>query len=232
MWRATHEEQQVTVAIKFLQSQKMNDQWAIDAFHAEIRSAACLRHENAVMVLEHGLVSQCNSTPSTVSLFGENTPYLVMEYIHGKTWQESAGKLKCSELSDMIIQILEVLAHAHASGVIHRDIKPENIIVESSPSGKLTAVLTDFGLAQALSELDKSEEVIAGTPAYMAPEQLMGEWRQQGPWTDLYSLGCTIWRMVCVEAPSETTNPFKMLRINTSIHHRRNYLTLSIFQKA
>ena len=87
--------------------------------------------------------------------------------------------------------------------LIHRDIKPENVLIKlpDEDSSRPEAMLTDFGLAQAISEFRGDGDVVAGTPAYMAPEQLLGSWRDQGPWTDLYSLACTIWRIIAPEAP-------------------------------
>ena len=104
-------------------------------------------------------------------------------------------------LRDVLRQLLAALAHRHARGVIHRDLKPGNILVEPrlDAAQRRTgwhARITDFGLAQAIDQHTSVPGVVAGTPAYMAPEQLQGDWRDQGPWTDLYSLGCLAWAMV------------------------------------
>ena len=201
VWKARHKESNTLVAIKVLLSEAASDPWSHDAFQSEIRTAASLTHPNAVMVLDHGTINEDSCSSNTVAYFGIGNPYLVMEFIRGRTWLSLAGSLSWEEAYPLIKQLLEALAHAHARGIIHRDIKPENILVEYGPNEKLIAVLTDFGLSQALSELEKDSDVISGTPTYMAPEQLYGNWRNQGPWTDLYSLGCSIWRLFCEEAP-------------------------------
>ena len=201
VWKARHKESNTLVAIKVLLSEAASDPWAHDAFQSEIRTAASLTHPNAVMVLDHGTIHEDSCSKNTVEYFGKGNPYLIMEFIRGRTWLSLAGSLSWEEAYPLIKQLLEALAHAHAKGIIHRDIKPENILVEYGSNEKLIAVLTDFGLSQALSELEKDSEVISGTPTYMAPEQLHGHWRNQGPWTDLYSLGCTIWRLFCDQAP-------------------------------
>ena len=201
VWKARHKKSDTLVAIKVLLSEASSDRWAHDAFQSEIRTAASLTHPNAVMVLDHGTISEDECSPASVEHFGKGNPYLVMEFVRGRTWLSLCGSLSWIEALPLIKQLLEALAHAHARRIIHRDIKPENILVEYSPNEQMNAVLTDFGLSQALSELEKDSGIISGTPTYMAPEQLQGNWRDQGPWTDLYSLGCTIWRLFCEQAP-------------------------------
>ena len=201
VWKAYHKENQTAVAIKILRNEASQDPWAHEAFQSEIRNAARLTHPNAIMVLDHGSINSETCSPSSLEYFGEGNPYLVMEFIRGKTWHALCGLLSWHEAAPLIKQLLEVLAHAHARRVIHRDIKPDNILIEFGPNQSMTTVLTDFGLAQALSELENGSDIISGTPSYMAPEQLQGNWRDQGPWTDLYSLGCSIWRLFCKEAP-------------------------------
>jgi eukaryotic-like serine/threonine-protein kinase len=212
VWSAVHRVHRVLVAIKFLQPlSNSHEDWALDSFSTEVRSAACLTHSNIVMILDHGVVGHKNCSEEAVNRLGEKTPYLVMEYINGPTWNKRAGRIAWPALKEMILHILQALAHAHARGVIHRDIKPENVIIEEADDGRSNAILTDFGLAHAITDLQIDSDTVAGTPAYMAPEQMLGRWRDQGPWTDLYSLGCSIWRMVSASAPYGNGSDFREL---------------------
>ena len=195
---------QIQVAIKFLHLHALEDDWAREGFSSETAATASLRHPHIVTILDYGIITKQIASEDAIQHFGLQSPYLVMELIEGSNWARVAEQVIWPDLEMMIIQILDALSHAHARGVIHRDIKPENIMM-SSLSQKLSdqrAILTDFGLAHAFnSNQNFDSESIAGTPAYMAPEQFLGHWRDQGPWTDLYSLGCTIWRMVSTSAP-------------------------------
>ena len=203
VWKAKHIHTGATVAAKFLLSSSKEDGWALESFQGEIRAAAVLTHPNAVMVLDHGIVNSESANNAARLQFKDKSPFLIMELVQGKSFKSFAAQLPWGRLKRLIQQLLSVLAHAHARGVIHRDIKPENVLIKlpDEDSSRPEAMLTDFGLAQAISEFRGDGDVVAGTPAYMAPEQLLGSWRDQGPWTDLYSLACTIWRIIAPEAP-------------------------------
>ena len=103
---------------------------------------------------------------------------------------------------DLAAQVLDGLAHSHARDIVHRDLKPRNVLLhpasEAHRFGRIT--VTDFGIAHALTRRS-SVHAQAGTPGYMAPEQIRGAWRDQGPWTDLYALGCLAWRMLVGRGP-------------------------------
>jgi len=99
-----------------------------------------------------------------------------------------------------LLRLLDALAHAHARGLIHRDIKPENVLLVADRS---EVKLSDFGLAQAMERAapGNREKGLVGTPRYMAPEQVRGEWRDYGPWTDFYALGCLGYSLVAGHPP-------------------------------
>jgi len=102
--------------------------------------------------------------------------------------------------------LLDALAHSHARGVIHRDLKPGNVLLRRAPmsdtSGRAPEpLITDFGVAQAFVDGASGTREVVGTPAYMAPEQLQARWRDQGPWTDLYSMGCLAWSLATGTPP-------------------------------
>ena len=194
VWKARHRGQGAEVAIKFLLAARMREDWAVEFFENEVRASAGLNHPGIVPVLDHGLVETAGPPP-----LSPGAPYLVMELIRGASLHGYKARLAWVRLRSILLQLLDALAHSHARGVIHRDLKPGNVLLVQNdvplpdPELPMNALLTDFGLAQALES--EASDLVAGTPAYMAPEQLEGRWRDQGPWTDLYSIGCMAWTL-------------------------------------
>src|SRR5262249_18735155 len=122
----------------------------------------------------------------------DGPPYLVMEYLAGPTLAElirQRTRLNPREAAQLIAQVADGLAAAHATGLIHRDIKPSNIMLDGS-----RAKLMDFGLARLCDQPSglTQEGILAGTPAYMSPVQARGE-EALDPRTDVYSLGATLY---------------------------------------
>jgi hypothetical protein len=126
-----------------------------------------------------------------------------MAYIEGVSLAEKLTRQGRYEDPTQVVglacQVLDALEEVHGRGIIHRDLKPGNIMLDLTGH----AVLTDFGLARALEDTEglTAEGVIVGTPAYMAPEQAAGEQERIGPWTDLYSLGVILYRVLTGELP-------------------------------
>ncbi len=204
VWRGRHRATDTPLAIKCLRAKQ--DDWAEAAFRNEVRASAGLDHPGIVAVYDEGAVPAATAEASEGRLVA-GRPYLVMELVDGRPLQGKVGRLEWPLLRDVLLQLLDALAHSHARGVIHRDLKPGNVLL-SKEDGRLRARLTDFGLAQALDASAGAERVVAGTPAYMAPEQLQGDWRDQGPWTDLYSLGCLAWALTTGLPPFGRKRPF------------------------
>jgi len=199
VWEARHATTRVPLAIKCLRHEP--DDWAETAFRNEVRAAAALEHPSIVAIYDEGTVSDEAAEASGGRLTG-GRPYLVMELVEGTPLQGRVGRMGWSSLVDVLLQLLDALAHSHARGVIHRDLKPGNVLAsQDGPDGTLRVRLTDFGLAQALDQHAGADHTVAGTPAYMAPEQLQGDWRDQGSWTDLYSLGCLAWALTTGSPP-------------------------------
>jgi eukaryotic-like serine/threonine-protein kinase len=122
----------------------------------------------------------------------EPTPYLVMEYIPGRTLEQRLNEHGPLELLDVLRlgkQIADGLAAAHTQGLIHRDVKPGNILLETSVDDHVK--ITDFGLARTADDATMTQSgVIAGTPMYMAPEQAHGHKLDQR--ADLFSFGSVL----------------------------------------
>ena len=165
-------------------------------FVREARSAAAVRHENVIAIY---------------AVEDQPIPYLVMEYIAGRTLQQKLDATGPLELPDVLRigrQIAAGLAAAHAMGLIHRDIKPGNILLED---GVEQVKITDFGLARAADDASITQSgFIAGTPMYMAPEQALGETIDQR--ADLFSLGSVLYTMCSGRPPFRAANTMAVLK--------------------
>ncbi|MFN0052623.1 MAG: protein kinase domain-containing protein [Planctomycetales bacterium] len=132
----------------------------------------------------------------------ERPPYLVMEHLDGPTLARhiaDAGRLPALEAARIVIQVAGGLAAAHAKGLIHRDVKPANIMFDR---GQQRWKLMDFGLAHNLlaSAGESQAGLLAGTPAYMSPEQAQGTTPAE-PRSDVYGLGLTLYEALTGEVP-------------------------------
>jgi len=210
VWRGIHRPTKQPVAVKFLTSEGVNQPWYVEAFRAEVRAVARLHHPSIITVFDHGLVTEDVAQASQGQLVA-GCPYLVMEYMAGGSLLERCGLLRWPSIQQVLVNLLDGLAHAHARGVIHRDIKPENVLVTRDLK---TIKLTDFSIAHAIAAPSETDqEAIMGTPSYMAPEQFGVHWRDYGPWTDLYSLGCFSYALLTGHPPfAHITNPNELIR--------------------
>lgn len=174
------------VAIKVPSPALLASRQAREEFMREARSVARLRHENIV----------------TVHDFGEEPDgscYIIYEHISGTNLAErlERGRLPHDETARLIAQVAEALHCAHLLGLIHRDIKPANILLDV----RGRPYIADFGLAVQEEELTKQRGRDAGTPQYMAPEQVRGEGHRIDARTDIYSLGVVLYEMLCGHRP-------------------------------
>ncbi len=133
-----------------------------------------------------------------------NTAYIVMEYLEGsdlKDYLSNHGKLTFEEVCSMLIPVMKVLGKVHAQGLIHRDISPANIMILSSG----TAKLLDFGAARNVSTEGEKSLSILLKPGY-APEEQYRTKGKQGPWTDVYALSATIYKLLTEITPEDSMN--------------------------
>lgn len=200
VYQAEHIVDGTSVALKILTPDaEINQNSDLESFAHEVRAVAGLNHERITAIYDHGIV-----TPAEAQGFSEyvGAPWLAMELVRGKTLSTLRGKVSWVELRQILTEVLDALAHAHARGVVHRDIKPANILLDAETR---RIKLTDFGLARnrAAESFGAQEESdwISGTPAYMAPEQIKGDSTSVGPWTDVYSLGVLAWTLACGAPP-------------------------------
>ena len=200
VWRGRHALEDFPVAIKVITSSRATDPKYRRQFKNEVRSVASLNHPGIIRVLDYGEIDHSAAAGSGLR-FQAGNPYLAMELADEGSLEDYRSELSWSRLRSILIGLLEALGHAHSRGIIHRDLKPSNVLLTENPAGELQLKLTDFGLAFDRDRLDRStverqEREAAGTPFYMAPEQFRSRWRDFGPWTDLYGLGCLTWRIV------------------------------------
>ena len=144
---------------------------------------------------ESTIVSQL-AHPNIVPLFDageeQGVPYLVFEYVEGRTLQaqiRDMGPLPPARAVDLTIQILKAMGYAHQKGIVHRDLKPANLMIQ----GDVIRVM-DFGVAQLVSQELDDDEAFAGTPTYMAPEYI--DRKIYTTRSDLFSVGMVLYEML------------------------------------
>ncbi|HLY09376.1 MAG TPA: serine/threonine-protein kinase [Planctomycetota bacterium] len=198
VWKAWDRKLTRWVAIKFLLVSEEED---VARFQREAKLAARLRHPNIAPIYEVG--------EAPASQAGDQTRhYLVMEYIDGQT-MASATALPVQEVLDLFMKVAQGLEAAHKAGVVHRDLKPANIMLTSDK----WPYIMDFGLAKAIqgeSSLSVSGAVM-GTPAYMPPEQAQGQLDKIDAQSDVYSLGATMYAVLCKKQPFTGQTPMEIL---------------------
>lgn len=212
VWRARHRESGERVAVKVLTAEGATASRLVHALHAEVAAMAGLRHPHVVYVFDYGAVPEEASAASLGEL-PAGSPWFAMEFIEGTTLSKRKWTSDWPSLKSVLLDLLDSLAHAHARGVIHRDLKPSNVLMSGTP-GRARLKLTDFGLAfafEAYFDRTAGQPQLAGTPTYMAPEQVAADPSLQGPWTDLYNLGCIAWSLACGRRPYRHRDPQKLI---------------------
>lgn len=152
-------------------------------------------------------VSRFQSEPNIVSIYDyleeNDTAYMVMEYLHGCTLKqyirEHGGRLDTDHILHICLLVLDALAVVHKAGMIHRDISPENIFICED----LTVKLIDFGAAKQVYLDGEQTMSVVLKPGYAPPEQYAKK-DKQGPWTDIYALGATLYFAATGEKPEES----------------------------
>jgi serine/threonine protein kinase len=193
------------VAVKVLSSDLVADPEQKERFEREARALFGLAHPHLLTVHDFGVV--------------DGLPFLVMEKLDGKALDKllEGERLDAASALSIAKQILQGLGHAHAQGVLHRDLKADNVFVSRDPNGGPRVKLLDFGLVKFVDDdrwgsakaLTTYGEIF-GTPAYMSPEQCMGE--RVDARTDVYSMGVLLYELLTGVWPFMEETKVDMLR--------------------
>ena len=182
------------VAIKILHAELAAELGA-ERFLQEIRVTANLQHPHILGLIDSGIIGEDAGEL-------KERPYYVMPYLEGESLRQRLDKERQLPVSDSVriaTEVASALDYAHRHGVIHRDIKPENILLHDG-----SAIVADFGIALAVTQAGGARitqtGLSLGTPAYMSPEQAMGE-RTITARSDIYSLGAVTYEMLSGEPP-------------------------------
>jgi len=191
VYKAVHTELDRVVAVKVLPAGRLGDDESIARFHREIKAIGRLDHPHIVRAHDARRIGE--------------THFLVMEFIQGPDWEHLVrrfGPLRVADVCELGRQAALGLQHAHEHGLIHRDIKPSNLMLTREGQVKIL----DLGLARiwggTVSQALTVSGQIMGTPDYIAPEQVCDS-HDVDIRADLYSLGCTLYKLLAGRAPFE-----------------------------
>ncbi|HSC27111.1 MAG TPA: protein kinase [Vicinamibacterales bacterium] len=195
VYKAVDETLDREVAIKVL-NPDLNDSEVLKRFRAEAVTLARLNHPGIATLYElhrH-----------------EDDLLMVMEFVRGETFHdlsERLGPLAPPQAAHLCMQVLDALGHAHRAGIVHRDLKPANLMMSESGSVKVM----DFGIARVLgTEHVTHGGYMMGTPAYMAPEQVLG--REVDGRADLYAVGVVFYRLLSGQLPFDADTAIAMVQ--------------------
>jgi len=190
VYKARDRETGETVALKLLKPEIASDHAMMERFKNELLFARKITHKNVCRMHEFNRVG--------------GIAYSSMEFVEGESLRSVLsrfGGLPQKKAVDLALQICSGLKEAHAQGIVHRDLKPENIMVDAQGNVKIM----DFGIARSMEAMTRMTGSLAGTPQYMAPEQVAGkpvDYR-----TDIYSLGLILYEMFTGTPAFQADNP-------------------------
>lgn len=225
VYKAEHLLLKNIVALKILRSHVLEDEEYLLRFQREARMACRIKHPNAIILHDFGVE--------------EKFPYLVMEFIQGKSLKQlmaEEGPLALDRAFELINQMGGAVIEAHSLGIIHRDLKPENIMVAKRKDGSEWAYVLDFGIAKMLNP-DSDMDVVKtqtgqvfGSPRYMSPEQALSQ--PIDTRADVFSFGILIYELLSNEVPykaeSSVETIYKLLHESpTSLKDARPDLKIS-----
>jgi eukaryotic-like serine/threonine-protein kinase len=209
-YRAIDTTLQSEVALKVIEPNYTDHPFARERFMREARTAFKLRHPNVASVLYAGFRA-------------DNRCFYTMELVEGETLEarvRRAGPLPISTALDLALQIGRALQRAEQLGVVHRDLKPSNLMLTGCDQ-ELVVKVIDFGVAKATGNEPGGSEVtrstFVGTPAFASPEHFTGQAHDSR--SDFFSLGATIWYMLCGQPPfpGQTQEEIRRLQLKSKV---------------
>jgi serine/threonine-protein kinase len=208
VYLAEHDETKERVALKLLHPAYAAQSEIVERMFAERDVSESVSHRALLDV---------QAAETTVT----GLPYLVMEYLDGENLGALAdrGLMEIDAVIAIGAQIASALIALHCAGYVHCDIKPDNVFVlyQMNFDGWPRVKVIDYGVATPIDAPPSADNTIAGTPAYMAPEQWRGRMTSK---TDLYALGCTLYELVTGEQPFHGTLPQLMLAHSEQLAER------------
>ncbi|MCW5835594.1 MAG: protein kinase [Labilithrix sp.] len=199
---ARHEALGELVAIKLLRPKAAGDKVHSERFAREARAIIKIKSEHVVRVLDAG------------TLDDSGAPYIVMEYLIGRDLAailREEGPMYPSRAADLMLQVCEAVASAHAVGVVHRDLKPSNFFVTQRADGTTLVKVLDFGISKAMGQegvVDPNlteTQAVFGSPTYMSPEQIRSA-KHVDHRSDIWSLGVALYELLTGKLPFAADN--------------------------
>jgi serine/threonine protein kinase len=194
LFLARHMSMDRRAVVKVLRAHLTEDESIVRRFINEANAAAMIGHPGIVYVMDVGRLDSGN-------------PYILMEHLEGESLARRikvAGIVDVASALVMVRQMADALAAAHDKGIVHRDLKPGNIFLVTDAAEVDRVKILDFGIAKLLTSNENAvatrTDVLMGTPMYMSPEQCDGA-RSLDHRSDLYSLGCILFELVCGRPP-------------------------------
>lgn len=205
VYKAEHVLLKHIIAVKILRAHIAQDEEYLLRFQREARTACRIKHPNAITLHDFGVE--------------DGAPYLVMEYIEGRTLKQiikEQAPLPFDRCHKIAIQTAAALCEAHSYGIVHRDLKPENIMISVKRDGSEWAHVLDFGIAKVLTP-DNEQDLLTqtrtgaifGSPKYMAPEQALSQ--PIDARTDIYALGVVLYEMLTSTVPFAGSNTVEVM---------------------
>ena len=190
------------VALKVLRKDMVKDKSTISRFFTEAKAIASLGSSHTITLYDFGVTD-------------DGLLYYTMELLSGHPLADmikQQGAMDYRRAADILLQAADSLEEAHEAEILHRDLKPDNLFI-SEKRGKDHVTILDFGIAKLMGESDLESVtrtgMICGTPAYLSPEQILGN--PAVPASDLYSLGILFYEMLAGIPPFKSTTPMKLM---------------------